>query len=103
MRLPRETAELLIETAPVQVTPLATGISINGQIAPNPDGVARVASLVPGRVTRLSASQGDRVTRGQIVAVVQSRALGEAQSAFAQSAARLNNARSNMTVIRCPP
>ncbi|MBW3634988.1 MAG: efflux RND transporter periplasmic adaptor subunit [Armatimonadetes bacterium] len=100
VRLPTETADLLnIETEPVKVAQLATGISINGQIAPNPEGVVRVASLVPGRVTRLNVKQGDRVTQGQVVAVIQSRAIGEAQSAYAQAAARLANARSNARVV----
>ena len=100
VRLPTETADLLnIETETVKVAQLATGISINGQIAPNPNGVVRVASLVPGRVTRLNVQQGARVTRGQVVAVIQSRAIGEAQSAYAQAAARLANARSNARVV----
>ncbi len=100
VRLPQETADLLsIETEPVKVAQLAMGISVSGQIAPNPNGVVRVASLVPGRVTQLKVQQGDRVTRGQVVAVVQSRAIGEAQSAYAQANARLQNARSNFRVV----
>ena len=100
VRLPPETADLLeIETEAVKVAQLATGVAINGQIAPNPNGVVRLASLVPGRVTKLNVQQGDRVTRGQVVAVVQSRAIGEAQSAYAQAAARLQNARSNARVV----
>lgn len=100
VRLPTETADLLlIETAPVEVAQLATGVSINGQIAPNPDSVVRMASIVPGRVTRLNVKQGDRVRQGQVVAVIQSRAIGEAQSAYAQAAARLQNARSNIRVV----
>ena len=100
VRLPLETADLLgIETEAVKVAQLSTGVAINGQIAPNPNGVVRVASLVPGRVTQLNVQQGDRVSRGQIVAVIQSRAIGEAQSAYAQAAARLANARSNFKVV----
>jgi RND family efflux transporter MFP subunit len=100
VKLPDQTAQLLqIKTAPVSVAQLATGISINGQIAPNQGSVVRVASLVPGRVTRLSVKQGDRVSAGQVVAVVESRAIGEAQSAFTQANARLQNARSNLNVV----
>ena len=100
VKLPDETAKLLqIQTAPVDVAQLATGISINGQIAPNQGALVRVASLVPGRVTRLNVKQGDRVSAGQIVAVVESRAIGEAQSAFTQANARLQNASSNLRVV----
>ncbi len=98
--LPAETARLLdIQTAPVKVAQLATGIAFSGQIAPNQGASVRVSSLVPGRVTRLSVKQGDKVTKGQVVAVVESRAIGEAQSAFTQAQARLKNAQSNLQVI----
>ena len=98
--LPAETARLLdIQTATVKVAQLATGIAFNGQIAPNQGALVRVSSLVPGRVTRLSVKQGDKVTKGQVVAVVESRAIGEAQSAFTQAQARLQNAQSNLKVI----
>ena len=100
VKLPDQTAQLLqIKTATVGVAQLATGITINGQIAPNQGSVVRVASLVPGRVTRLNVKQGDRVSAGQVVAIIQSRAIGEAQSAFTQANARLQNARSNLNVV----
>lgn len=99
--LPQETAQLLqIKTQPVEVAQLATGITFNGQVAPNPDGVVRVASIVPGRVTRLNVAQGDTVQQGQVVAMVESRAIGEAQSAHAQAEARFYNAQSNLNVVQ---
>jgi RND family efflux transporter MFP subunit len=99
--LPPQTAQLLqIKTQPVQVAQLATGITFNGQIAPNPNGVVRVASIVPGRVTRLNAAQGDTVKQGEVVAIVESRAIGEAQSAYQQAQARFNNAKSNLNVVQ---
>jgi multidrug efflux pump subunit AcrA (membrane-fusion protein) len=60
----------------------------------------RVASIVPGRVTRLTVSLGDAVRQGQTLAVVESRAIGEAQSAYQQAAARFQNARSNLNVVQ---
>jgi len=84
---------------PVSLTQLATGVPFNGQIAPNPNGVVRVASLVPGRVTRLNVSQGDQVQQGQVLAVVESRAIGEAQSAYQQAVSRFQNAQSNRDVV----
>ncbi len=100
VKLPDETARLLnIKTAPVKVAQLATGIAFNGQIAPDQGASVRVSSLVPGRVTSLNVKQGDKVTQGQVVAVVESRDIGEAQSAFTQAQARLQNAQSNLKVI----
>ncbi len=98
--LPPQTAQLLqIKTQPAQVSQLSSGINFNGQIAADPNAVVRVASIVPGRITRLAVAQGDRVRQGQIVAVVESRAVGEAQSAYAQAVARGRNAQSNLEVV----
>lgn len=88
-----------LQVRPATLTTLSTGIPFNGQIAANPNGVVRVASLVPGRVTRLLVSQGDTVRQGQTLAVVESRAIGEAQSAYQQAQARLQNAQSNLSVV----
>ena len=99
--LPPQTVELLnIKTAPVRVSQLATGIAFSGQIAPDPNGTVRVASIVPGRVTRLGVAQGDVVKAGQVLAIVESRAIGEAQSAYGQALARFNNAQSNSDVVQ---
>jgi len=101
VQLPAETAKLLqIKSQPVQVAQLSTGINFSGQIAPNPNAIARVASIVPGRVTKLLVAQGDSVQQGQTVAVVESRAVGEAQSAYQQAAARFSNAQSNLRVVQ---
>lgn len=88
-----------IQVAPVSLGQAGGGIPFNGQIAVDPNGVVRVSSLVPGRVTRLYVSPGDTVQRGQTLAVVESRAIGEAQSAYKQAGARLQNARANLDVV----
>jgi RND family efflux transporter MFP subunit len=100
IRFDQQSARLAgIAVQPVTLSPLATGIPFNGQIAANPNGVVRVASLVPGRVTRLLVAQGDPVRQGQILAVVESRAIGEAQSAFQSAQSRFQNAGSNLQVV----
>lgn len=88
-----------IEVSPARVVALQTSIAVNGQIAANPDGVVRVSSVVPGRVTKLPASQGTKVSRGQVLAVVESRAIGEAQAAYQQASARLTTAKTNFDVV----
>ncbi|HVF10768.1 MAG TPA: efflux RND transporter permease subunit [Abditibacteriaceae bacterium] len=77
-----------IAVAPVSVQPQTAGIPFNGQIAPNPNAVVRVSSLVPGRVSALYVAPGDNVRKGQTLAMVESRAIGEAQSAYQQALAR---------------
>ena len=88
-----------VQVAPVSLALQTRGIPFNGQIAPNPNGVVRVSSVVPGRVTRLYVSVGDNVRQGQTVAIVESRAIGEAQSAYQQATARFQNAQSNLNVV----
>ena len=88
-----------LQVRPVSLSQLAMGVPFNGQIAPNPNGVVRVASIVPGRVTRLFVSVGDNVQQGQTLAIIESRAIGEAQSAYQQAVARLQNARANFGVV----
>ena len=88
-----------IQVRPVALQRLGTGIPFNGQIAPDPNGVVRVASVVPGRITRLTVAQGAPVKQGQVLAIVESRAIGEAQSAFATAQSRAQNALSNLNVV----
>lgn len=89
-----------IKIAPVALVPQFSGMPFNGTIEASPDNVARVASVVPGRVVRLYASIGQYVRQGQTLATVESRSVGEAQSAYNQAIARLQNARSNYNVVR---
>jgi RND family efflux transporter MFP subunit len=92
------------KTAGIVIAPVASqlqtsGIPFNGQLVANPNGLVRVSSLVPGRVSTLYVSPGDNVSKGQTLAIVESRAIGEAQSSYQQAVARFNNAKSNLNVV----
>ena len=88
-----------IATEAVAFQTQTVGIPFNGAIEASPDRVVRVSSVVPGRITRLLVRLGDQVQRGQTLAVVESRAIGEAQSAYQQATARLQNAQANFDVV----
>lgn len=88
-----------VQIAPVALSPAAGGIPFNGEVEASPNRVVRVSSVVPGRITRLLVSLGDRVRQGQTLAIVESRAIGEAQSAYQQAVARFGNAQSNLNVV----
>lgn len=77
----------------------AGGVPFTGEIAPDPNGVVRVSSLVPGRVVSLFVVPGDRVRQGQTLAVVESRAIGEAQSSYRQAESRYTTARGAYDVV----
>lgn len=88
-----------VTVAPVTLGPASGGIPFNGEVEASPNRVVRVSSVVPGRITRLMVSLGDRVRKGQTLAIIESRAIGEAQSAHQQAVARLQNAQSNLNVV----
>lgn len=83
----------------VQLAPGGAGFPVTGFIEPSPDKVVKVSSLVPGRLVRLDATIGQRVARGQVLAVVESKDVGQAQAAYGTAAARLQNAASNLQVV----
>lgn len=69
-------------------------VSVTATIRPNQDRIARIAPRVEGRIVRVNANLGDAVRPGQALAVMDSVAIGEAQSSLlqAQSAQRVAQA-----------
>lgn len=88
-----------VEVEPVVARPQISGIPFNGEIEVSPAHMARVASVVSGRVTRLYVAIGQRVQRGQTLALIESRSVGEAQSTYRQAATRLQTARASYDVV----
>ncbi len=72
----------------------ADAITVTATIRPNQDRIARVAPRVEGRIVQVTASLGEQVKAGQSLAVLDSLAIGEAQSALlhAQSSQRVAQA-----------
>lgn len=69
----------------------ADSVTVTATVQPNQDRIARIAPRIEGRIVQVSTSLGDTVKPGQVLAVLDSVALGEAQSALlrAQSAHRV--------------
>ncbi|MDP2818916.1 MAG: efflux RND transporter periplasmic adaptor subunit [Polaromonas sp.] len=69
-------------------------VSMTATIRPNQDRIAKIAPRVEGRIVSVSASLGDNVSAGQSLAIMDSLAIGEAQSALlrAQSSERVAQA-----------
>ena len=72
----------------------ADAITVTATIRPNQDRIARVAPRVEGRIVQVTASLGAQVKAGQSLAVLDSLAIGEAQSSLlhAQSSQRVAQA-----------
>ena len=73
---------------------VAETLTVTATIRPNQNRIARIAPRVEGRIVQVTANLGDEVKPGQALAVLDSIALGEAQSSLqlAQSARRVAQA-----------
>src|SRR5712671_1098468 len=78
-----------IELAAVQNGTLTRRIVVPGTIVPHADRIARVSVKLSATVTELRKKLGDSVTKGEVIAVLESREVANAKSEYL--AARLNN------------
>lgn len=77
-----------IKTAEAERRTLAAEIETTGQIAFDETRIAHVSPRVAGRLHQVKAQLGDRVKKGEVLAVLDSVALGEARGAYLQARAR---------------
>ncbi|HUQ82757.1 MAG TPA: efflux RND transporter periplasmic adaptor subunit [Gemmatimonadaceae bacterium] len=85
---------------PVTMGASAAVVSVPGQLVPNEDRTARLGSPAPGRVVGVRVRPGDRVTRGQVLATLQSPEAGAAQSDYAKAQAALTSQRAQATYAK---
>lgn len=77
--LPRESWEpASIKIEPAQRAPLAQVVELTGKIALNEDRVAHIYPMVEGRVDEVKVNFGDRVKKGDLLVVIQSKEIGQA-------------------------
>lgn len=67
-----------LEIQMAQEAPLAQTLELTGKITLNDDHVAHIYPLVEGRVDEVHVQFGDRVQKGQLLLVVQSKEVGKA-------------------------
>lgn len=66
-----------LETGKADLRSIDSILLLNGSVKIHPDQHAHVTTRIPGRVEQLFARVGDRVEKGQKLAVIQSRQLGD--------------------------
>jgi cobalt-zinc-cadmium efflux system membrane fusion protein len=71
---------------------LSGGAAVPAEVQFEPSSTAHVGPLVPGRITKVSASLGDRVRRGQVLGLVASSDVSTARARLDQARARLSAA-----------
>lgn len=80
LTLPRNTWSTAgLKLAAAEVSPLSQVTRVTGKVALNTDRVAHIYPLVEGRVEEVRVRFGDRVAAGQVLAIVQSKEVGQAK------------------------
>ncbi|MEZ4315421.1 MAG: efflux RND transporter periplasmic adaptor subunit [Polyangiaceae bacterium] len=88
-------ADARLRTAKVVRRALSPTLSLVGEIAADPDRLARVAAPADGRIESLSFKEGQRVEKGEVLAVVRVPELGKVRGALAAASAKAKAARAN--------
>ncbi|MBL4699774.1 MAG: efflux RND transporter periplasmic adaptor subunit [Phycisphaeraceae bacterium] len=86
-----------IRTAKAGPGTIAKHLVLSGEVVFNADRMAHVTAAVAGIVRRINVSVGDRVTQGQVLAVLSSRELAAVRSELLANKARWDLAKENAT------
>jgi len=78
-----------IRTGQVERRALGGGVAVPAEVQFEPSSTAQVGPLVPGRITRVAVSLGDRVVRNQLLGIVASSDVSTARARLGQARARL--------------
>jgi len=84
-----------LEVTQAQVKPLTTGLSVPARITFTQDGVAKVASRVPGRIDTIAVTLGQAVKKGQVLGYLDSPELGQARADYLSAATKARVADAN--------
>jgi cobalt-zinc-cadmium efflux system membrane fusion protein len=87
--------EFGIELATAGPGSLKVQVELPGEIVPNADRVAHVVPRVPGVVREVRKVLGDRVRKGEILMVLDSKELADNKAAFLSAREKLDLAQSN--------
>lgn len=90
-----ERSGIKIETVGETLTQDAASVSSTGVVQPNAYSETPIISLVGGVVRQVSAQLGEKVSRGQTVAVISSDEMASAQSRFLALQTEVNTSRQN--------
>lgn len=90
IELPPNSPHLAALTTAPALSDSATAVSLNGRLAWDEDVTVRVFSPFAGRVTRILADQGKRVSSGEALALVAAPDFGQAQADVRRAAADLD-------------
>ena len=83
-------AELGIQMAPVSSGPVAATVELPGEVVFDQTQLAHVSPRISGIVRQVNAAEGDEVEAGEVLAVLESRALADAKAEYLSARERLS-------------
>ena len=86
--------------APVSRGPVEEVVGATGEIGYDPTRVARATSRAAGTVWRVERQVGDRVKRGEVLAIIDSVEVGKAKAEFQQALVQLDLRRETVANLR---
>jgi cobalt-zinc-cadmium efflux system membrane fusion protein len=91
---------LEIEVAPVRHQPITEAVTANGEVSFDATRVARIAARSPGILWQVMKQAGDKVQKGDLLALVDSADVGKAKMSFQQALFELATHRQNLEKVR---
>jgi cobalt-zinc-cadmium efflux system membrane fusion protein len=79
-----------IEVTPAKHAPISESVTANGEIGFDPTRTARLSSRVPGTLWRVEKQIGDKVKKGEVLALVDAADVGKAKAELQQSIVNLD-------------
>ncbi|MFO0809041.1 MAG: efflux RND transporter periplasmic adaptor subunit [Gemmataceae bacterium] len=92
--------QLGIEVAQVRLGAVTEGVTAPAEIAYDPNRVARLSARVPGTVWRVERQIGDKVKRGELLALVDAAEVGRAKAELLQARSHLDLKRQTLAAQR---
>jgi cobalt-zinc-cadmium efflux system membrane fusion protein len=89
-----------LQFAAVRREPLSETLSLPGEIAANPDQLARISSPAAGRIEAVRFKEGIDVKKGDVLVVLRVPEIGKVRSTFAATDAKARAARANAGRLR---
>lgn len=87
------------ETEPVSVAAWQDTYTVPARTMLDPASTEYLGSIVEGRVVKVYASPGDRVTKGQVLVSIHSHEIMDARASLGRAKAALSHAESEMRVV----